>query len=72
MMHIKLQQLHKITKPYSRLHYSSSHVMSISCPKLCRLTREGFDYQTGVNYLGHVELARILIEGLLLQQVLPY
>ena len=34
-----------------------------------RQTREGFDYQTGVNYLGHVELARILIEGLLLQQV---
>lgn len=36
------------------------------------MTREGFDYQTGVNYLGHVELTRILLEGLLLQQVTYY
>lgn len=36
---------------------------------VCRITREGFEYQTGVNYLGHVELAKRLLEGLMLGQV---
>ena len=35
----------------------------------CRATREGFEYQTGVNYFGHVELAKQLIERLMLGQV---
>ena len=35
----------------------------------CRATREGFEYQTGVNYFGHVELAKQLIEHLMLGQV---
>jgi hypothetical protein len=34
-----------------------------------RLTREGFEYQTGVNYLGHVQLAKRLIEGFILRKV---
>lgn len=34
------------------------------------LTREGFEFQTGVNYLGHVELAKILLEGVMLRKAM--
>ena len=41
----------------------------LSVSLLDRKTREGFEYQLGVNYLGHVELTTLLIEGVMLHAV---
>lgn len=34
------------------------------------MTREGFEYQTGVNYLGHAELAKVLLENVMLRKAM--